>query len=48
MLDLVKTFSCFLYELYQEYDISLTDLIMYNMDKLGKRYDENGQRTDGK
>lgn len=46
--DLVKSFSNFAYELYLEYNISLTDMINYNMDKLGTRYDKNGQRTDGK
>lgn len=46
--DLVKSFSNFAYELYLEYNISLTDMINYNMNKLGTRYDKNGQRTDGK
>lgn len=31
-----------------KYDISLEDILLHNMEKLGVRYDENGNRVDGK
>lgn len=38
----------FLTYLKLKYDISLDDILLYNMKKLGVRYDENGNRVDGK
>ena len=35
-------------KLEREYDITLENVMLYNMEKLGKRYDKNGKRTDGK
>ena len=41
-------FSLFLLALKVEYNITLDDLIDYNMNKLSNRYDKDGKRTDGK
>lgn len=46
-----KLFSClklYLYLLYQTYNITLNEIIDYNMNKLDNRYDDKGQRKDGK
>lgn len=46
--DISYAFGGFLVALKREYEISLTDLIQHNMEKLGFRYDANGKRVDGK
>lgn len=46
--DTIYTFGLFLASLYHEYDISLDDLLKYNMSKLEHRYDKDGKRVDGK
>lgn len=33
---------------YQKYGITLSEICQYNLDKLGKRYDKDGMRVDGK
>lgn len=41
-------FCYFLAYLKLKYNISLDDILLHNMEKLGIRYDENGNRLDGK
>ena len=48
LCEIVKCFGTFLAALNREYGISFDDLMKYNMNKLGLRYDENGKRVDGK
>lgn len=48
LCEIVKYFGIFLAALNREYGISFDDLMKYNMNKLGLRYDENGKRVDGK
>ena len=48
LCEIVKCFGTFLAALNREYGISFDDLMEYNMNKLGLRYDENGKRVDGK
>lgn len=46
--DISYNFGNFLALLEKEYEISLTTLILHNMEKLGVRYDADGKRVDGK
>ena len=48
LCEIVKHFGIFLAALNREYGISFDDLMKYNMDKLGLRYDKDGKRVDGK
>lgn len=44
--DVIYDFASFVVALNEEYDISFTDIMVHNMNKLGKRYDKNGNRVD--
>lgn len=46
--DVAYSFGLFLASLAKEYSISFDELLTYNMDKLGHRYDKDGKRVDGK
>ena len=46
--DLLLSFRTFLLFLNKDYDITLEEIINFNMNKLGLRYDSKGQRTDEK
>lgn len=46
--DLLLSFKTYLRFLNKEYDIDLNEICEYNMNKLGARYNSNGQRVDGK
>lgn len=41
-------YGALMIKMFDEYNISLEDVMFHNMDKLGIRYDKNGKRTDGK
>lgn len=45
---LFRDFGRLMYAMNKEYDITIDDLMISNMNKLGKRYDKDGNRTDGK
>lgn len=46
--DISYWYGVLMIKMFEEYDISLEDVMVHNMDKLGVRYDEDGKRTDGK
>lgn len=48
IFNIVNSFCNLLAFFWKEYDITLEELIDYNMEKLGKRYNEKGERVDGK
>lgn len=45
---LFRDFGHLMYAMNKEYGITIDDLMISNMNKLGKRYDKDGNRTDGK
>lgn len=45
---LFRDFGRLMYAMNKEYGITIDDLMISNMNKLGKRYDKDGNRTDGK
>lgn len=47
-IDLLNEFSAFLDYLFIEYEIYPSDICEYNMNKLGVRYDNEGNRLDNK
>lgn len=47
-LNIVSSFNLFFAFVCAEYDMTLEDVLTYNMSKLGKRYTSTGERVDGK
>lgn len=47
-IDLVYAYKTFVQALFLEYEITLEEVVEYNMNKLNARYTSDGVRTDGK
>lgn len=46
--DIADAFGLFLVKLEETYGITLDEILIHNMEKLGVRYDNDGKRIDGK